>query len=126
MSWYEEPAGYSRLILERRLLACDYPQMAMTQCPDGVIRVSGYLQPEYCCRRYFTVAEYPDSYPYGRIAVMLPNDTVAPGTPHFYCDNSLCVEHGDFWPDDTMCTVLGWTAEWLTLYEDFLRTRRTW
>lgn len=126
MSWYLEPQGQQRLALELDLLEMDYPQMQTLFCDDGNVRVAGYLRPEHCEAEYYVVLEYPDSYPYDRIKVHCPETEFAVGTPHLYSDGSLCVEHGDFEPDDTVCTVLGWTAQWLTLYEDYLRTTTTW
>jgi hypothetical protein len=126
MSWYLDPDGQERLALETELLALDYPQMQVLVCEDGKVRVAGYLHPELCQRPYYVVLEYPDYYPYDRIKVHCPETEFAAGTPHRHMEDDLCVDHQDFEPDDTICTVLGWTAQWLTLYEDYLRTQRTW
>lgn len=126
MSWHHEPAGHVRLTLETALVHQDYPQMQVLFCADGKVRVAGYLKPELCYSAYYVVLEYPDCYPYDRITVQCPQTEFADGTPHRYGDGTLCVEHHDFEPDDTVSTVLGWTAQWLTLYEDFLRTGRIW
>jgi hypothetical protein len=126
MSWHLELDGQERLALETRLVALDFPQMQVVICDDGKVRVAGYLQPKFSHRAYYVVLEYPDYYPFDRIKVYCPETDFVVGTPHRFSDDSLCVEHGDFAPDDTVCTVLGWTAQWLTLYEHFLQTEETW
>jgi len=125
--WHETDYGAERLHLERLLLAEDYPQMNMIICDDGKVRVEGYLgSNNVCAGSYYVVAEYPDSYPYNRIMVWCPYVHFPPGTPHLYSDDELCIEHGDFGPDDTISTVLGWATEWLAMYENYLRTRERW
>lgn len=127
MAWYETYSGSERLQLECELLSLDYPQTKVIRCSDNRIRVEGYLGPNNLCSgRYYVVAEYPDNYPYGRIRVWCPYEKFPWGTSHRYTDGDLCLEHDDFTPDDTMATVLGWTLQWLALYENFLRTGEKW
>ncbi len=129
MQWYETEEGAQRLALECQFLEEDYPKMELSQCPDGLIRVSGYLGPSNLSQRsIYIVAELPRNYPSGRVRVYAPKEIFRTGTPHLYpmTDCELCIEHGDFTPDDTVSTALGWTVEWIALYDAFCNTGERW
>ena len=127
MQWHQTSAGKERLALETELLTMDYPQMTVVECRDGKIRVEGHLGPnELCDKSHYVVSEYPSNYPHGRVRVWCPKESFPYGTPHRFKDDALCVDHGDLSPDDTMSTVLGWTVQWLALYEEFRRTGEKW
>jgi len=129
MQWYGTSQGQQRLEIEEQLLAMDFPQMELMFCPDGAIRVHGWIGPNnLCSESHYVVAEYPENFPYSRPSVWLPNKGLLSGTPHVYsgADSELCIEHGDFAPDDPMSTVLCWATQWLALYENYLETGKRW
>ena len=126
MQWYDTDKGRQRLQNEMELLTIDFPQMKFGLLDDGTAFVAGYIQPTSDCLTisYYVVAVYPYGYPNGnRIKVYAPYEKFRSGVPHLYRDQELCLEHGDFNRDDTICTVIGWAIQWLVLYENFLRTR---
>ena len=129
MQWYETDEGWQRFLCEQEFLASDYPDMEISRCDDGCVRVSGLLGPSnLSSRQMFVVGEFPSDYPHGRPRVYAPQEDFPSGTPHIYpmTDVELCVEHGDFTPTDTMSTVLGWVLQWIALYDNFLRTGERW
>jgi len=130
MEWYETTEGYQRLLWECHFLSQDYPSMQVQRGVDGIMRATGILGPSNLAnRRMYIVAEFPSNYPNGRPRVYAPYETFPPNTPHIYpsCDIELCTFHGaDFGPDDTMSTVLGWTIQWIALYDKFRETDERW
>lgn len=129
MHWYERDDGRSRLAAEKGLLDLDFPQMELLFCGDGRIRVHGTVGPnDFCCMEYYVVAELPPTYPHGRIHVWLPYERMPSSTPHVFshAEGEICIDHGDFDPDDCVCTLLGWVVQWIALYEHFLVTEEKW
>ena len=127
--WYETPEGMARLNYESMFIEEDYPNMQVQCCDDGYIRASGFLGPSnLSLRTMFIVAEFPATFPMGRPRVYAPDEVFPSNTPHIYpsSDYELCVEHGNFSPNDTMSTVLGWTLEWIALYDEFCNTEARW
>ena len=129
MQWYETPQGWQRLQWECAFLREDYPGLHMQRGADGYMRATGILGPSNLSdRRMLIAAEFPSNYPNSRPRVYAPEEQFPSGTPHIYpgSEIELCVEHGDFTPDDTICTVLGWGLLWLAVYDTYRRTGERW
>jgi hypothetical protein len=129
MQWYETPEGWQRLEWECNFLKEDFPSIQVQRCDDGYIRASGILGPTNLSpRTMFIAAEFPCNYPHGHPNVFAPNEQFPSNTPHIYpaSEYRLCIDHGDFTPDDTMSTVLGWTIQWIALYDNFRKTNERW
>ena len=129
MQWYETSEGWQRFLWECNFFQEDFPSIHAKRCDDGYMRASGILGPSNLSpRRMFIVAEFPNNYPNSRPRVFAPEEHFPPNTPHIYpsTDFELCIEHDDFTPDDTISTALGWSIQWLALYDNFLRTGERW
>ncbi len=129
MQWYETAEGAQRLMWECHFIQEDYPSLQVQKCADGYIRASGTLGPSNISgKRMFVVAEFPMNYPNSRPHVFAPEEEFPSGTPHIWpgTDYELCIEHGDFTPDDTMSTVMGWVLQWIALYDKYQQTGERW
>lgn len=128
MQWYYTDRGRQRLQDEMELLIIDFSQMNFAYLDDGTAFINGYIGPSDCLEKsYYIVAFYPYGYPNGnRIKVYVPNENFRSRVPHLYRDQELCLEHGNFNRDDDISTTLGWTIQWLILYEHFLQTGKKW
>jgi len=129
MQWYETTQGQQRLLWENNFLQEDFPQIEVEQCEDGYIRASGVLGPSNLSpRTMFVVGEFPSNYPSTHPRVFAPHEQFPSGTPHIYpcTECELCLDHGDFTPDDTMATVFGWAIQWIAVYDSFRNTGQRW
>jgi len=128
MQWYKTYRGEERLKNEIEALSYAFPQMNLGFLDDGTAMVSGFIGPSQLLgNSYFVVAEFPYTYGDGsRIIVFLPEEKLLSGTPHVYSDDEICLEHNNFTPKTDAISVLGWTIEWLGLYEEFLETGKGW
>ena len=128
MQWYKTSRGAERLDTELKLLEHEFPQMEFGSLDDGTVAVSGYIGPSDLLKNsYWVVAEFPYTYGDGsRIKVYLPEEELPSDTPHVWRDGDICIEHYNFTPSTDIIDVLGWTIQWLALYEEFLETERGW
>lgn len=127
--WYKSEQGAQRLLWECRFVQEDFPNIQVVVCEDGYVRANGILGPSNLSpRQMFIAAVFPASYPSGRIKVYAPDERFPSNTPHIYPGSGfeLCLDHNDFTPDDTLSTVLGWTLQWIALYDNFLATGERW
>jgi hypothetical protein len=126
--WYEETQGHNRLMLEKELLAREYPGFQWKLDDNGNLCCIGYIGPNDTLRKsYLVVCVFPYNYGYGnRIKVYTPYEDYPSGTPHRYSDNELCLEHSDFHHKMDVLDTLAWTVAWLALFEGFCETGRTW
>ena len=128
MQWYETSRGAERLDKELELLDYEFPEMALEFTDDGTVVVSGFIGlSELLKNSYLVAAEFPYTYGDGsRIRVYLPEEKLLSGTPHIWSDGEICIEHNNFTPETDIIDVLGWTIEWLALYEGFLEKGERW
>lgn len=129
MQWHNTPEGWQRFLWECNYLQEDFPDIQAQRCDDGYMRASGILGPSNLSdRTMYVVVEFPSNYPNGRPRVFAPEEYFPPGTPHLYpaSDYELCIEHGDFTPDDTISTVLGWTLQWIALFDNYMKNGERW
>lgn len=126
MQWYKTSRGAERLDTELKLLAHGFPRFIPKVLDDGAVVASGLIGPSDLLKNsYYVVAEFPYTYGDGnRVNVYLPDEELPSDTPHVYSDSEICIDHNDFTPETDIIDVLGWTIQWLVLYEDFLKTGR--
>lgn len=128
MQWYESDHGQQRLRLEVTLVHDAFPQMQLIDRHDGRLAWIGVIGPNELTRdRYSVLCTYPRAYMTGRVPVVeILEPTIRSDSPHRFNDGSLCIEHGDFGARDPITDVLGWTMQWLTMYENWLQTGDEW
>lgn len=122
MEWYETPDGKKRLELEKERLA-EFPQMQLKEFFGKTIVACGQML--VAGGREFTVfAIYPRNYGIqsSRIKVYLPVEPFSKDTPHRNSDGELSLRHVNDDKYDDIRQVLGFTMEWIFMYEIFLQT----
>ena len=128
MQWYETFSGEERLRKEVEKLSVRFPQMRFSFLDDGAAAVSGFIGLSETLRRsYLVVAEFPYTYGDGsEVRVFLPEERLPSDTPHKFSDGEICVQHNDATPRTDIIDVIGWTIEWLSLFEGWLETGKGW
>jgi len=129
MQWYESARGRERLNMEVELVRSAHPGFDLIDKPDGRLAWVGDIGPSPDLLYAYTVSlTYPSSYPVsGAPKVEVLEPTIRSGAPHRFTDGSLCIEHDDFDAAEHFITdLIGWTCQWLALYERWANGGSSW
>lgn len=126
--WYETPQGEARLLLERELLASEFPNLTMDFDTSNNVVVEGPVGPTAnILSSYWVRIVYSRTYGTGRRPkVYLPFEALPAGLHHVHSDGELCIENGDFTSEHDILDTLTWTLGWLVLYEHYKATGQDW
>ena len=128
MEWYESSSGIRRYRHEESKLSRHYPGFELCLEEDGRVTAIGYLGPNDSIEGiYLVYAVFPERFgPGERIQFYLPEIEFPEDTPHHYGDGEVCLTHGDWTAKTTLVDGLGFLSQWLTLFENFVRTGEKW